>query len=340
MSGKPRVSETLRRQDWPSAEGKTLRISVLMMPGQVPLDLVGPLQVLQCASRLSIEIDVRYIGPQETLQWLGPLSLSGIDPLPEQLKHQHLLLIPGQYRNSIEPLAQQTCVSWLKANALYADTLMTVCSGTLLLAETGLLNGRRCTTHHSLLDQLRAKAPLAKVQRDCIFIEDGHYLTSAGISTGVDTMLYWLTRTCGHQLALGVAREMVLYLRRSGQEPQLGAWLEGRNHVDERIHRVQDTLCAAPSQPWRVETLATQAAMSERHFRRRFKHLTGMLVGDYIVGLRLQRAKALMTETTWTLARIAAESGFGDERQLRRIWSRQESMSPSIWRRSQLTMSV
>lgn len=142
-----------------------------------------------------------------------------------------------------------------------------------------------------------------------------------------------------HQINI-VAREMVLYLRRSGQEPQLGAWLEGRNHVDERIHLVQDTLCAAPSHTWRVEALAAQAAMSERHFSRRFKHLTGMLVGDYIAGLRLQRAKALMTETTWTLARIADEAGFGDERQLRRSWARQESMPPSVWRRAQPVMPV
>lgn len=311
-----------------------------MMPGQVPLDLVGPLQVLQCAERLSIDVQVRYIGPKAAMQWLGPLTLSGIDPLPEPLDHHDLLLIPGQYRNRLEPVAQQACVTWLKANAHCADTLMTVCSGTLLLAQAGLLEGRRCTTHHGLIEQLRANAPQAKVQSDCIFIEDGRYLTSAGISTGIDTMLYWLTRACGHSLALAVAREMVLYLRRSGQEPQLGAWLEGRNHVDERLHRVQDAICAAPAQRWPIDTLAAKAAMSERHFRRQFKHLTGMLVGDYIVGLRLQRAKALMAETTWTLARIAESAGFGDERQLRRHWARQEKMSPSVWRRANSQQSL
>ena len=306
-----------------------------MMPGQVPLDLIGPLQVLQCTDRLSVDIELRYIGPASAMQWLGPLTLSGIDPLPDQLPSQHLLLIPGQYRNRLDLMAQKECVGWLKANAQFADTLMTVCSGTLLLADAGLLEGRRCTTHHALIEQLRVRAPKARVQSDCIFIEDGRYLTSAGISTRIDTMLFWLTRVCGHSLALEVAREMVLYLRRSGQEPQLGAWLEGRNHVDERLHRVQDAICAAPSQTWRIETLAAQAVMSERHFRRRFKSLTGMVVGEYITGLRLQRAKTLMTETSWPLARIAEASGFGDERQLRRIWARQENATPSAWRRSQ-----
>ncbi|WP_447556064.1 GlxA family transcriptional regulator [Vreelandella sp. EE22] len=322
----------------PSTHQKqTLRVAVLMMPGQVPLDLVGPLQVLQCASRLSVEIDVRYLGPSHALQWLGPLTLGGISALPEQLPQQNLLLIPGQYRNSLEPQAQRTCVDWLKANATRADTLMTVCSGTLLLAEAGLLDGRRCTTHHTLLDQLRAKAPMANVQGGCIFTEDGRYLTSAGISTGIDTMLHWLTRVGGHGLGLAVAREMVLYLRRSGQEPQLGAWLEGRNHVDERIHRVQDAICAAPAHGWRIESLAARTAMSERHFRRRFKHLTGMTVSDYITGLRLQRVRTLMNETHWTLARIAEETGFGDERQLRRRWAQQEKHPPSVWRRTRQT---
>ncbi|EHJ92062.1 GlxA family transcriptional regulator [Vreelandella boliviensis] len=254
------MSEEQQTSQLQSARAKTLRIAVLMMPGQVPLDLIGPLQVLQCADRLSIDVQVRYIGPKAAMQWLGPLTLSGIDSLPEQLPPQDLLLIPGQYRNSLEPLAQQECVGWLKANARYADTLMTVCSGTLLLADAGLLEGRRCTTHHALIEQLRLKAPRAKVQSDCIFIEDGRYLTSAGISTGIDTMLYWLTHACGHSLALAVAREMVLYLRRSGQEPQLGAWLEGRNHVDERLHRVQDAICAAPSQSWRIETESPQVS--------------------------------------------------------------------------------
>ncbi|WP_447928761.1 GlxA family transcriptional regulator [Vreelandella sp. EE27] len=323
----------------PTPRGNTLRVAVLMMPGQVPLDLVGPLQVLQCASRLGLDIDVSYIGPSAALEWLGPLTLSGIAPLPDELPHQHLLLIPGQYRRHLDVEAQRACIGWLTANAPCADTLMTVCSGTLLLADAGLLDGRRCTTHHTLLEQLRAKAPRARVQGDCIFSEDGRYLTSAGISTGIDTMLHWLTRVGGHGLALAVAREMVLYLRRSGQEPQLGAWLEGRNHVDERIHRVQDAICAAPAHPWRSEALAAQAAMSERHFRRQFKHLTGLQVGDYISGLRLQRARALMIETQWSLARIAEETGFGDERQLRRRWSQEEKHPPSVWRRVQPGMA-
>ncbi|MFI0474035.1 GlxA family transcriptional regulator [Halomonas sp. HMF6819] len=305
-----------------------------MMPGQVPLDLIGPLQVLHCAERLSLSVEISYLGPSTALEWLGPLTLGGIAPLPLELSHHHLLLIPGQYRSAVDPLAQRACIEWLRANVNQVDTMMTVCSATLLLAEGGLLDGRRCTTHHTLLDQLREKAPKARVQGDCIFIEDGRYLTSAGISTGIDTMLHWLTRVGGHALGLSVAREMVLYLRRSGQEPQLGAWLEGRNHVDERIHRVQDAICAAPAKAWRAEVLACQAAMSERHFRRQFKQLTGMQVSDYISGLRLQRAKTLMVETTWTLGRIADETGFGDERQFRRCWARLETRPPSEWRRA------
>jgi len=312
-----------------------LRVGVLMLPGQVPLDLIGPLQVLHTAERIAGGLSVRYFGPSASLDWLGPLVLSGIEPLPSTLERLDMLLVPGQYRNAIEPALQTTCAEWLRQHADAAETVMSICSGTLLLAEAGLLNGRRCTTHHTLLERLGRIAPTARVMGDCIFIEDGRYLTSAGISTGIDTMLHWLTRRCGHRLALAVAREMVLYLRRSGHEPQLGSWLEGRNHVDTRIHRLQDALSANLKRPWTLSAMAAEAAISERHLRRRFKALTGLTLSDYLARLRLQLARQLMRETPWSLARIAEEVGLGEDRQLRRVWQRFEDGSPQAWRSSQ-----
>ncbi|MDI5984701.1 helix-turn-helix domain-containing protein [Halomonas sp. M4R5S39] len=317
-----------------SPEGRPIRVGVLMLPGQVPLDLVGPLQVLHGAQRHCEGISIRYFGPCASLDWLGPLSLSGIEPLPVRVESWDLLLVPGQYRRGIVPAFQPVCVDWLRRQATGADTLMAVCSGALLLGEAGLLDGRRCTTHHTLLDRLRGVAPGAQVQGDCIFIEDGPVLTSAGISTGVDTMLHWVTRRLGHRLALGVAREMVLYLRRSGQEPQLAGWLEGRNHVDERMHRLQDALCERLRERWTLEDMAEVAVMSERHLRRRFVEVAGMSPLDYLARLRLQLARQLIEETPWSLARIAEEVGLGGDRQLRRAWKRYASGSPGEWRRS------
>ncbi|MCK2184047.1 GlxA family transcriptional regulator [Halomonas getboli] len=317
----------------PSPEGARLTVGVLMLPGQVPLDLVGPLQVLHAAQKQQDGIAIRYFGPRATLDWLGPLTLGGIEPLPEALEPLDMLLVPGQYRCGIDPDLQPGCVEWLRRQAGQATTLMGICSGSLLMAEAGLLNGRRCTTHHTLLERLRTLAPAARVQGDCIFIEDGPCLTSAGISTGIDTMLHWLTRRLGHRLALAVAREMVLYLRRSGHEPQLAGWLAGRNHVDERIHRLQDALCAGLKARWTLGEMADAAALSERQLRRRFVAVAGMSPGDYLTRLRLQLARQLMEETPWTLARIAEEVGLGDDRQLRRAWKRLEAGSPQAWRR-------
>ncbi len=317
-----------------SPEGRPIRVGVLMLPGQVPLDLVGPLQVLHGAQRHCEGISIRYFGPCASLDWLGTLSLSGIEPLPVRVESWDLLLVPGQYRRGIDPAFQPVCVDWLRRQATGADTLMAVCSGALLLGEAGLLDGRRCTTHHTLLDRLRGVAPRAQVQGDCIFIEDGPVLTSAGISTGVDTLLHWVTRRLGHRLALGVAREMVLYLRRSGQEPQLAGWLEGRNHVDERMHRLQDALCERLRERWTLEDMAEVAVMSERHLRRRFVEVAGMSPLDYLARLRLQLARQLIEETPWSLTRIAEEVGLGGDRQLRRAWKRYASGSPGEWRRS------
>lgn len=312
----------------------TLQVGVLMLPGQVPLDLIGPLQVLLSAERIAGGLAIRYFGPRPSLDWLGPLALSGIEPLSQVPDELDLLLVPGQYRNAIEPALQQTCANWLREYSAGAKTVMSVCSGTLLLAQAGLLDGLRCTTHHALLEQLSQIAPAARVQGDCIFIEDGRYLTSAGISTGIDTMLHWLMKHSGHALSLAVAREMVLYLRRSGHEPQLGSWLEGRNHVDARIHHLQDTLSASLKRPWTLPAMAAEATMSERHLRRRFRALTGLSLNDYLTRLRLQLARQLMQETVWSLARIAEEVGLGEDRQLRRAWQRFESGSPHTWRQA------
>ncbi|WP_240455684.1 GlxA family transcriptional regulator [Halomonas faecis] len=317
----------------PSPEGAGLTVGVLMLPGQVPLDLVGPLQVLHAAQQQDDGIAICYFGPRASLDWLGPLTLGGIEPLPQALEPLDLLLVPGQYRRGIDPELQPGCVDWLRRQAGQASTLMGICSGSLLMAEAGLLNGRRCTTHHTLLERLQGLAPEARVQGDCIFIEDGPCLTSAGISTGIDTMLHWLTRRLGHRLALSVAREMVLYLRRSGHEPQLAGWLAGRNHVDERIHRLQDALCAGLKERWTLAGMAELTALSERHLRRRFAVVAGMSPGDYLTRLRLQLARQLMEETPWSLARIAEEVGLGDDRQLRRAWKRLEVGSPRAWRR-------
>lgn len=313
-----------------------LDVGVLMLPGQVPLDLAGPLQVLHSAQRLGAEITIRFFGPQCAIDWLGPLVLSGIEPLLDTPAPLSLLLVPGQYKDGIQPTLQNVCADWLRQHAAVAETIMAVCSGSLLLAQAGLLDHRRCTTHHSLLDVLRDTAPLARVQADCIFVEDGPYLTSAGISTGIDTVLHWLTRRQGHRHTLAVAREMVLYLRRSGHEPQLGAWLTGRNHVDARIHRLQDAISTNLKKRWSLATMAAEAAMSERHLRRHFSTLTGMPPGEYVTRLRLQLAQQLMCETRWNMARIAEEIGLGEDRQLRRAWKRFEKSSPRTWRQAHL----
>lgn len=316
-----------------AAVGKRLNVGVLMLPGQVPLDLAGPLEVLSAAVRFGAAIHIRYFGPRASLDWLGPLTLSGIEPLPEPAVALDLLVIPGQDRAFCDAASRRACLDWLPAQSSASATLMAICSGALLLGEAGLLDGRRCTTHHTLLDELRLLAPRASVRGDCIFVEDGCCLTSAGISTGIDTMLHWLTRTQGHRLAQQVARDLVLYWRRSGQEPQLGIWLEGRNHVDDRIHRLQDALAAAPGESWNMARMAEQAAMSERHLRRRFQVLTGISILDYLARQRLQLVRQMMRETDWALERIAQASGFGDARQLRRVWRRFETESPATWRR-------
>ncbi|MCX2524717.1 GlxA family transcriptional regulator [Larsenimonas rhizosphaerae] len=307
-----------------------LDVTILMLPGQVPLDLAGPVQVFTCARHHAPDLALRFIGPQESIEWLDSLTLSGITPMPDVLETD-LLVVPGQYTCQISHLHQQDCVAWLSRQR-HVKTIMAICSGALLLGRAGLLNGRRCTTHHRLRQTLRQLTPDALVQEDCIFIEDGPVLTSAGISTGIDTALYWVQAHLGASVALAVAREMVLYARRSGQEPQLGVRLEGRNHVSERLHRLQDDICNAISAVWTLPVMADKAAISSRQLHRLFIDHIGCTPHAWLTHLRLGEARQLLLETRHGIDTIAEQVGM-ETRQFRRQWTHVHGLSPSQWRR-------
>ncbi|MCM2972884.1 GlxA family transcriptional regulator [Larsenimonas suaedae] len=313
-----------------SAESASPRISILMLPGQVPLDLAGPLQVFLSAASHN-ELTLRFIGPHASIDWFGGLSLSGIAPLPETLEETDLLIVPGHDRKYLDPATHNACLHWLRHNAQNATIIMAVCSGALLLGQAGLLDGHRCTTHHRLRETLRTLAPKALIQDDCIFVEDRRVLTSAGISTGIDTALYWVQRTLGARIAMAVARDMVLYLRRSGQEPQLSPWLEGRNHVHERLHRLQDELCSTLAHSWTLEAMSENACMSPRQLTRLFTQHTGFSPHSWLTRLRLAQARQLLLETKRPIERIADDVGL-TPRQLRRQWQQHFKASPSALR--------
>ena len=245
----------------------------IVLPGVMALDVTGPAEALQLAGQFAL----RYIGPAPQVTSSTGLVLGGICPLPDVLPPGAILIVPGvkDSRTGFDTPEAQRVEAWLRAQrpALEQGDLLLVgvCSGTLLAARAGLLDGYQCTTHHDVIARLRAQAPAAQVRENRIFIEDRQVLTSAGITAGIDVALHLIARVQGPQAATEVARDMVVYFRRSGDDPQLSPWLRYRNHLHPALHRAQNALIAAPEARWQVEEVAARAHVSERHLTRLFR---------------------------------------------------------------------
>ena len=219
----------------------------------------------------------------------GDIQLAGLKPLPETLSDGDVLLIPGALDEALayRSAAGQAVAQWLRGVFdPEHHQIITVCSGVFLLGEAGLLAGVKCTTHHNLLEDLRAQFSRAQVEDNRVFVDDGAILTSAGVTAGFDVILYWLGQRFGADLALQVARHMNVYFRRTGNDAALSPWLIARSHMHPAVHRVQDAIAAAPDAAHDLTTLAKIACVSSRHLTRIFKQHAGMTVHDYQIALR------------------------------------------------------
>lgn len=261
----------------------------VLPPSVLLTDLAGPLDALRFAARFGASINVQVVSNLTQVDTTGDIQLAGLKPLSETLTDGDVLLIPGAID---EALAYQSAVGQAMAQWLrrvfdpQRHQIITVCSGVFLLGEAGLLTGVKCTTHHNLLEDLRAQFSRAQVESNRVFVDDGAILTSAGVTAGFDVILYWLGQRFGADLALQVARHMNVYFRRTGNDTALSPWLIARSHMHPAVHRVQDAIASAPDAAHDLMTLAKIACVSSRHLTRIFKQHTGMTVHDYQITLR------------------------------------------------------
>ena len=306
-------------------EDLTLSIYLVLTPNVLMLDYAGPAEALRMARDMGAPIALHTCGPQAHISTSLSTSLSGLEPLPAQLPPRSLVLVVGNSNEVVDYAteAARTVVQWLKT-APQADTrLASICSGALLLAQAGCLDGRHCTTHHTLITDLQACAPTAQVVTDRIFVDDGRVLTSAGITTGIDLALYIVEQAAGPELAARVARRLVMYQRRGAHDPQMSPWLAHRNHMHPAVHRAQDAVAREPERGWTLEELAEVACVSPRHLSRLFAQHTGISVVAYQQQLRIARAQEMLTHNpTLSQERLAQACGFASARDFRRVWQR------------------
>lgn len=294
------------------------RVIVLILPDVHLLDMAGPVQVFHEAAELGGAYRLLYCGIEPKVQSAQGLSLADLEPLPPP-REGDLVLIPGMSSSSIGRL-DHVPTGWLRKAHQAGARIASVCTGAFALARAGLLDGRQCTTHWKTVERLRSQYPRARVIENRLFIEDERVITSAGVSSGIDMALALVERDHGPLVVGRVTREMVVYLRRSGEHEQRSVYLDHRTHLHPGIHRVQDFIVQHPDQKVTIFQLARIAAMSPRNLTRVFHRAAGLTPKQFASKVRLQVARDLVDDPERSVESIASSCGFEDARQLRRLW--------------------
>ncbi|MBZ2170736.1 GlxA family transcriptional regulator [Nitratidesulfovibrio sp. SRB-5] len=314
-----------------------------LYPGFVGLDLAGPLDVFSCAARLAerqgrpapyrCHFVARALGPVVSSSGLSVLADTTPDAFDAAVAGPgspapHTLVVPGGVtpgREGDDP-ELRAMVAGLAARA---RRVVSVCTGALLLAACGLLDGRRATTHWQACARLAAAYPAVRVEPDAIFVRDGGVVTSAGVTAGIDLALHLVEEDLGPATAMEVARLLVVYRRRVGNQSQFSAPLRAQARAGARFGPLHVWMEARLGEDLGVERLAGQAHMSPRHFARVFPQETGMSPARYVEQLRLDRARELLESGESHMQTVAIAAGFGSEERLRRAFQRRMGVTPS-----------
>src|SRR4029453_14977606 len=220
----------------------------------------------------------------------------------------------------------------LRRTAAEARRLGAVCVGSFLLAEAGLLDGRRATTHWKFGRELAARYPAVRVEHEPLWVKDGNIYTSAGISAGIDLALAWVEEDCGAALAHEAARELVLFLRRPGGQPQVTVSLSAQRSEMASIRELQIWIAEHLHAKLSVEDLADRMAMSVRHFERVFTREVGTTPSQYVLQLRVETARRQLERTERGLKQVASGAGFGSVDVMRRAFVRLLGITPRRYR--------
>lgn len=304
---------------------------VVLFDGVQSLDVTGPVEVFSGAERHtpgSYRVRTASLdgGPVRTSSGLTLVPDGSLAGAPEP----HTLIVPGG-EGTRRP--DPRLVEWLRAGAPRARRLVSVCTGAILLARAGLLDGRRVTTHWAYCETLARHHPAVEVDPEPIFVRDGDVATSAGVTAGIDLALALVEEDLGRDAALTVARHLVVFLRRPGNQAQFSAQLAAQTARREPLRDVQQWISEHPAGDLSVESLAARAALSPRHFARAFQAETGMTPGRYVDRVRLEHARRLLEDTADGVEEISRASGYGTPEAMRRAFLRTLGASPAEYRR-------
>jgi transcriptional regulator GlxA family with amidase domain len=319
---------------------KPRQVAILVFPGVQSLDVTGPLEVLTGANRAlragagrGRSYEVRLLGcEREPLQTSSGLTITPHASLSEVPSPLDTLIVPGGSGHAAAA-EDPAVIEWIAATSRTARRTASVCTGAFLLARAGLLDGRRATTHWSAAGELQRACPLALVDAEPIFVRDGHIWTSAGVTAGMDLALALVEDDLDRETALLIARHLVLFLRRPGNQSQFSATLAAQEPRREPLREVQRLVLEDVAGEHSVEAMAARAHMSPRHFARAFSAETGLTPARYVERVRLEAARGRLEDTQEPIATVAAACGFGTAETMRRVFLRSLAVGPAEYRR-------
>jgi len=303
-------------------------ICFLLLPQVHLLDLSGPAQVFYEASTLGpVRYKLVYAGIKSKMVSEQGLTFSAIKLFNTvKLVAGDFICVPGVDFNSFSTGKMdqdiQKIAPWLKSHAAQGVHVASICSGSLVLAATGLLNGRKCTSHWKCIDYMKKTFPLVQVQTDRLYVRDGNVFTSAGMTSGIDMTLSILEGQHGPVLPAKVAREIVVYLRRNDVDGHQPIYLDYRTHFNPSIHLVQDYIISSPSKNPGLEELASVGNTSVRNLTRNFRKATGHTIIEFKNAVRIELARTLVHNRAYTMEKISSLCGFQSVRHFRRIWGK------------------
>ncbi|TPQ39256.1 GlxA family transcriptional regulator [Cupriavidus pinatubonensis] len=309
--------------------------AVLVFPEVQGLDVSGPLDVFAEANRFLSSED------QYSFEILGTepgriRCSNGLEIHPDRLFSEsngayELLLIAGG-----PTLPQQTFApslyAWIRSASVNSACICTICNGTFLLARAGVLDGKHVTTHWNDAASLARECPTAVVSPDRLYIQDGNLVTSAGVTAGIDMSLYLLARDHGREVAIQVAKQLLLFTHRAGGQSQFSPYLNTSVEPSSLVSRVHEYVFANLTADLSLNVLANVARMSVRHFTRIFMRESNISVMDFVEAVRLDAARSLLETTSRPIKAIAYECGFSTAHRMRSVFRRNLGISPQDYR--------
>ncbi len=303
-------------------------VLVLLFEQVQSLDVTGPVEVFSGAGEASYRVlTASYDGaPVRTSSGLTLTPDHALADAPPA----HTLVVPGG-DGTRDP--DPRLIAWLREHAPHVSRTVSVCTGAFLLARAGLLDGRRATTHWAFCDTLARKYPDVAVDADPVYVRDGPVATSAGVTAGIDLALALVEEDHGRDLALEIARALVVFLRRPANQAQFSTQLAAQTARSEPLSEVQRWIAEHPGADLSVPALASRARLSPRHFARAFRTETGLTPGRYVERVRVEHARRLLEDTTGGVEEISRSSGYGTPEAMRRAFLKTIGTSPAEYRR-------